>query len=51
VTSQTNLGLELGKSEAQGGRNTINLTDIIGDQTSVREGPGTIPPASTCSQA
>ena len=37
VTRQTNLGLELGKSEAQGGRNTINLTDIIGDETSVRE--------------
>lgn len=37
VTRRTNLGLELGKSEAEAGRNAINLTDILGDQTGVKE--------------
>ena len=30
-------GLELGKSQAEGGPNTINLTDITGVQTSLQE--------------
>lgn len=37
VTSRTNLGLELGKSHTQGGPNTINLTDIVGEETVLHE--------------
>ena len=37
MTRRTNLGLELGKSQAEGGPNTINLTDITGVQTSLQE--------------
>lgn len=37
VTSRTNLGLELGKSQTEGGPNSINLTDIAGLETSLQE--------------
>jgi hypothetical protein len=37
VTSRTNFGLELGKSQTEGGPNTINLTDITGLETSLQE--------------
>ena len=37
VTSRTNFGLELGKSQAEGGPNSINLTDITGVETSLQE--------------
>ena len=37
VTRRTNLGLELGKSQAEGGPNTINRTDITGVTTSLQE--------------
>jgi len=37
VTRRTHLGLELGKSQTQEGRNSISLTDIAGVQTNVQE--------------
>ncbi len=37
VTSRTNLGLELGKSQTEGGPNSVNLTDIVGPETGVEE--------------
>ena len=37
VTRRTHLGLELGKSQTQEGRNSISLTDIAGIQTNVQE--------------
>jgi hypothetical protein len=37
VTRRTHAQLELGKSQTQEGRNSINLTDIAGAQTNVQE--------------
>ena len=37
VTRRTHLDLGLGKSQTQGGRNSINLTDITGIQTNIQE--------------
>ena len=37
VTRRTHAELDLGKSQTQAGRNSINLTDIVGIQTNVKE--------------
>lgn len=37
VTRRTHLELELGKSQTDGGRNSINLTDVAGLQTTIYE--------------